>query len=235
PVVTTWRKQNVRPRIYQFVRDKIEEGRQAYVVCPLIEPSEEVDALSAEEVYRQLNGELLTGCRISLLHGQLPSEKKEEIMERFRQGRSDVLVSTTVIEVGVDVSNASVMVIENAERFGLAQLHQLRGRVGRGEYQSYCILVARPTTEDARKRLEVITGTGDGFEISEEDLKIRGPGEFFGTRQHGIPDLKIASIVRDQDTVVTARREAEDVLAQSGWRKKYPSLKERLEELKIKH
>ncbi|MFW5996235.1 MAG: ATP-dependent DNA helicase RecG [Halanaerobiaceae bacterium] len=235
PVITTWRKQNARSRIYQFVREKIREGRQAYVVCPLIEPSEELDALAAEEVYEQLKNDMLTGCRTGLLHGQQPAEKKEETMEKFRQGKLDVLISTTVIEVGVDVPNASVMVIENAERFGLAQLHQLRGRVGRGEYQSYCILVARPTTEKARKRLEVITGSGDGFEISEEDLKIRGPGEFFGTKQHGIPDLKIASIIRDRDTVVTARREAEKVLNKTGWRHKYPALVERLEELKIKH
>ncbi len=234
PVITTWRNDKARPAIYEFIKDKIDEGRQAYLVCPLIEPSDEIEAVSAVEMKEYLINKIFQDYRLGLLHSKLSSEEKKMIMDDFREGEIDILVSTTVIEVGVDVSNASIMVIEDAQRFGLAQLHQLRGRVGRGEYQSYCILIASPTTDDARKRLKVMTDTNDGFEIAEEDLKIRGPGEFFGTRQHGIPDLKVANIIKDQKLINIARKEADVVVNDHAWDKKYPRLLDKINALELK-
>ena len=155
-------------------------------------------------------------------------------MDKFREGNINVLVSTTVVEVGVDIPNASIMVIEDAIHFGLAQLHQLRGRVGRGEHQSYCILIANPTTEESYKRLKVITETGDGFTIAEEDLKIRGPGEFFGTKQHGLPDLKVANILEDNKLLNFARKEAQELTNSDEWLNKYPVLANKLKEMQIK-
>ncbi len=190
-----------RERAYGFVKKLIEEGRQAYVVCPLVEDSEEVEAESAEGLFEKLSDGLLRGVRLGLIHGKMKPVEKESVMSRFSKGELDVLVSTTVIEVGVNVPNACVMVVENAERFGLAQLHQLRGRVGRGEHQSHCILFNRSDGKIARQRMEVLVKSTDGFVLSEKDLELRGPGDMFGIRQHGLPELKIANLYRDLDVL----------------------------------
>jgi len=214
-VVTVWRREDKRREIYQFVAEQIARGKQAYIVFPLVEESEKVDLKAATESYERLRREVFTDGSIALLHGRMKPEEKEQIMEAFKEGRIKVLVCTTVIEVGVDVPQASIMVIEHAERYGLPQLHQLRGRVGRGAEKSYCILIsARRITEEAQRRLETLVRTTDGFEISEEDLKLRGPGEFFGLRQHGFPRLKIADLVTDTDILLDAREAAFDLVAQ---------------------
>ncbi len=233
-VKTYWKNSKNKDEAYDFVKNELKKGRQAYVVCPLIEPSEEVEAVSAYEIKKKLEATYFSDFKVELLHSQIKKDEKNKIMENYRKGKIDVLVSTTVIEVGVDVPNASVMVIENAERFGLAQLHQLRGRVGRGEHQSYCILIADPNTSDAVERLKVMTDTEDGFKIAEKDLEIRGPGEFFGSRQHGIPDFKVANLIRDQKILQLARKESQKIVDNNRWTKKYPKLKERIEELELK-
>lgn len=233
PVITTWRTEKSRRKIYNFVRDKIKGGEQVYVVCPLIEASEDLEANSVQEIKKVLKEDYLKGFNIEELHGQLSNEQKNKIMTDFIKQKIEVLISTTVIEVGVDVKNANIMVIENAERFGLAQLHQLRGRVGRSKKQAYCILIANPKTEEAKKRLEVMTETNDGFKISEADLKIRGPGEFFGTRQHGITDLKVADIIKDTKLLAKANQEAQSLTTNKDWSKKHRKLAEKLKELEI--
>ncbi|MGM0410643.1 MAG: ATP-dependent DNA helicase RecG [Bacillota bacterium] len=233
-VKTFWRKTNKKDEVYSFVKEEITKGRQAYIVCPLIEPSEELEAVSALEIKDQLENTYFKDFKVELLHSKIKKDEKKKIMKKFRSGKIDVLVSTTVIEVGVDVANASIMVIENAERFGLAQLHQLRGRVGRGKYQSYCILISDPNTADSIERLKVMTRTEDGFEIAEKDLEIRGPGEFFGTKQHGIPDLKVANLLKDQKLLNMARNEAQNLIAKNNWYKDFPKLKEKINELELK-
>ncbi|HLV10480.1 MAG TPA: ATP-dependent DNA helicase RecG [Halanaerobiales bacterium] len=232
-VITTWRGKAARSGVYNFVRKKVESGQQAYIVCPLIEPSEEINAVSAMELFKKLTADIFDDLDTGLLHSKIKTEERKEVMQSFRNGKLDIMVSTTVIEVGVDVPNASIMLIENAERFGLAQLHQLRGRVGRGQYQSYCILISNPTTEEARKRMEVMTETADGFKIAEEDLKIRGPGEFFGTRQHGIPDLKVANIFKDQKLIVQARKDARNIISNDNWEKKFSILYKKVHNLEL--
>ncbi len=217
PVETRWTTDEHLPGVWEFVRREAAAGRQAYIVYPVIEESkQELKAAIIE--YERLSKEVFPGQRLGLLHGRMRSEEKEEVMERFRRGEIQVLVSTTVIEVGVDVPNATAMVIEHAERFGLAQLHQLRGRIGRGSEKSHCILVApKKLAEDAaaqaQVRLETMVRTTDGFEIAEIDLKLRGPGEFFGTRQHGDPGFHIANPLRDRELLELARREAFALLA----------------------
>jgi ATP-dependent DNA helicase RecG len=196
-----------RERAYDFVRKQTAEGRQAFIICPLIEESEAIEAKAAVTEYKRLSQSVFPDLRLGLLHGRLNGVEKEKVMRRFRNGETDILVSTPVVEVGVDVPNATVMLIEGADRFGLAQLHQFRGRVGRGQHQSYCILLTESPSAEAEERLKILETTKDGFELAEKDLMLRGPGEFFGTRQSGLPDLKMARL---SDTVILelARKEA---------------------------
>lgn len=209
PVSTHVRGEDRREKIYEFIRDQIRKGRQAYVVYPIIEESEKLDLRNATEMYENLRKEVFPEFSVSLLHGRMKSAEKEDVMQAFGANKIQILVATTVIEVGVDVPNASVMLIEHAERFGLSQLHQLRGRVGRGAAESFCILLAQfQKTKEARERLKIMEETTDGFKIAEKDLEIRGPGEVMGTRQSGIPAFRIANIVRDQKILEIARREA---------------------------
>jgi ATP-dependent DNA helicase RecG len=209
PVRTVWRTEEKREAIYGFIRDEVRKGRQAYIVYPLVEESEKVDLAAATEGYADLSKSVFPEFKTALLHGRMKPDEKESVMGSFKSNGIQILVSTTVIEVGVDVPNASVMLVEHAERYGLTQLHQLRGRVGRGKDQSACILVAQhPLSDDAKKRLEIMVSTNDGFKIAEADLEIRGPGELLGTRQHGIAGLKIANLLTDGRILDAARKEA---------------------------
>ena len=212
PVRTFVRDASRRPLIYEYVRREILTGRQAYVVCPLIEENEELRLPSAEKIFDELSTGIFRGISCGLVHGRLKTKEKESVMQSFYAGETKLLVATTVIEVGVNVPNASLMVIENADRFGLSQLHQLRGRIGRGEYRSSCILVMGGKSKDAAERLAIMERTASGFELAEEDLRRRGPGQFFGSLQHGLGDLKIANVLRDTDILLRARQAAVETL-----------------------
>jgi pantetheine-phosphate adenylyltransferase len=212
PVRTHWKRSKDKASVYEGVRKLLAEGRQAYVVCPLVEESEKLQARAATELASHLAQHVFPEFGVGLLHGQLSGEEKDEVMRRFRQGDVHLLVATTVIEVGVDVSNAAVMVIEDADRFGLAQLHQLRGRVGRGAHASFCVLIADPKTPEGEERMRVVAAEADGFRIAEADLRLRGPGEFYGVRQSGLPALRIADVVRDVEVLKEARAAAFDLL-----------------------
>lgn len=202
-----------RERLYKFIKKHIDEGRQGYVICPLVEEGEtETDLIPAQEYAEYLQKEVFVGYNVGLLHGKMKPKQKDEIMRKFAEGEIQLLVSTVVVEVGIDVPNAAVMMIENAERFGLSQLHQLRGRIGRGQFKSTCVLVSGAQNEDSRKRLDVMCRTTDGFVIAEEDLKQRGPGDFLGSRQHGLPEMRLANIVNDTKILYAAQKQAEDIL-----------------------
>jgi len=212
PIVTEHVQESAIESVYSFVAQEIQTGRQAYVVYPVVEESETAAVKAAEGMFQHLSTVVFPKVRVGLLHGRLPAAEKESAMQSFQAGETKILVSTTVIEVGVDVPNASVMVIEQAERFGLAQIHQLRGRVGRGSHQSYCVLVTGKLNEIARERIRTLIDSSDGFYIAEMDMKLRGPGEFFGTKQSGIPGLRLADLFRDSEILEQARAEAQALL-----------------------
>lgn len=209
PIMTRIVSEDERAGAYRFLKEQVEGGRQVYVVCPIVEESEKIDLRAARETFEHLAQDIFPDLKVNLLHGRLKSQEKEEVMRCFTSGQTQVLVSTTVVEVGVDVANASVMMVEHAERFGLAQLHQLRGRIGRGSAKSYCLLMkGDKASAEAVERLQCLTATTDGFRIAEKDLQLRGPGEFFGTRQSGLPSLKVANLLRDGVLLEAARQEA---------------------------
>lgn len=237
PVLTKTIKPEDKKIIYKMIDEEIKEGGQVYVIYPLIKESETLDLKNATRGYEILQ-KMFPKYKVGLIHGKLPSKERELIMDKFRKGEINILVATTVIEVGVDVPNASLMIITNAERFGLAQLHQLRGRVGRGLRESKCILIPYKFTEDAELRLKAMVNHSDGFKIAEEDLNIRGPGEFFGTKQSGIPDLKIANLIKDREIMEIAREEAEYIIKNDRNLRNFPLLRIKLEEFwkdKIQH
>jgi ATP-dependent DNA helicase RecG len=229
PVITKLYFESRRREAYQFIENELRKGRQVYVVYPLVEETEKSDLKAATEMAEHLRKDVFPSWPLGLLHGRMKSDEKESVMTAFKSGGTRILVSTTVIEVGVDVPNATIMVIEHPERFGLAQLHQLRGRVGRGAHQSYCILMGpRMFAEEARERLQAFSRTNDGFRIAEDDLRLRGPGEFFGTRQSGLPDLRAANIIRDADLLEQAREEAFAIVQQDAALAGYPRLRDLL-------
>ncbi|MFU2015301.1 ATP-dependent DNA helicase RecG [Peribacillus butanolivorans] len=218
-IETYWAKHQMLDRILTFVEKELKQGRQAYVICPLIEESEKLDSLqNVLDVHAMMTQYFANRYKVGLMHGRLPADEKDEVMQQFSSNEVQILVSTTVVEVGVNVPNATVMVIYDAERFGLSQLHQLRGRVGRGSDQSFCILLADPKTEVGKERMKIMTETNDGFVLSEKDLELRGPGDFFGKKQSGLPEFKVADMVHDYRTLEVARTDAAKLIAsQSFW------------------
>lgn len=221
PVSTRWISEEKRQWLYGFIRQQVKSGRQAYVVYPLIEESFDLDLLSAEKMYNEFKSSVFPDLRVGLIHGRLKQNEQDAVMADFKSGKIGVLIATTVLEVGIDVPNASLMVVEHAERFGLSQLHQLRGRIGRGEFDSYCVLISGSRGEEARARLEAMVGSNDGFVIAEEDLRIRGPGEYFGSRQHGLTGLRIGNPLTQMHLLKRAREEAVKLVADDpGLRKK---------------
>ncbi|GAQ17823.1 ATP-dependent DNA helicase RecG [Oceanobacillus picturae] len=213
-IETYWTKENTLDRVLRFIEKQVAAGEQAYVICPLIEESDKLDIQNAVELHQQLEAFYPSEVKVGLMHGRLHTEEKDAVMQQFSRNEIQILVSTTVVEVGVNVPNATIMVIYDAERFGLSQLHQLRGRVGRGDKQSYCILIADPKGEVGKERMRIMTETTNGFELSEEDLKLRGPGDFFGRKQSGMPEFKVADMVHDYRALETARNDAQEIIEQ---------------------
>ncbi|BBA80208.1 ATP-dependent DNA helicase RecG [cyanobacterium endosymbiont of Rhopalodia gibberula] len=230
PVQTTVLIGKERTKAYNLIRQEVAQGRQAYIILPMIEESENLDIRAAVEEHKKLSETVFPKLNIGLLHGRMSSVEKDEVLNNFRDNKNPIIISTTVIEVGVDVPNATVMLIENAERFGLSQLHQLRGRVGRGSHKSYCLLMSNSKTPDARQRLSVLEQSQDGFFISEMDLRFRGPGSVLGTRQSGLPDFALASLVEDQEILVLARTAAEKIIMADSHLRGMPFLKKELEQ-----
>ncbi|GIM31938.1 ATP-dependent DNA helicase RecG [Paraclostridium bifermentans] len=233
PIETLAVYKDKREKAYNsLVRSEVQKGRQVYIVCPLVEESEAIEAKAAVDLVEELKSEFFSDLRLGLLHGKMKPSEKDETMKKFKNKELDILVSTTVIEVGVNVPNATLMIIENAERFGLAQLHQLRGRVGRGSHKSYCILIYSSKSEVCSQRMAIMEETTDGFKISEKDLEIRGPGEFFGTRQHGLPDLKVANIFKHMKILKIAQQEARYIISEDPKLNNYENEKIKKEILK---
>lgn len=228
PVETYWVKGEMTNRVLSFIQKEVDAGHQAYVICPLIEESDKLDIQNAVDLYHQLASVFEPDVPVGLMHGRLHNDEKEEVMQQFAENQTKVLVSTTVVEVGVNVPNATVMVIYDAERFGLSQLHQLRGRVGRGADQAYCILLADPKGDVGKERMRIMTETTDGFELSEQDLKLRGPGDFFGKKQSGMPEFKVGDMVHDYRALETARKDAVEIIVEEKLERneEYSSLKE---------
>ena len=221
------------PRLYAFIRKQVEAGRQVYIVCPMVSENDDLpdERKAVTEYAQKLQSEIFPDLRVAYVHGKMKSREKDTVMSAFAAGETNILVSTTVIEVGVDFPNASLMVVENAERFGLSQLHQLRGRVGRGQHQSYCVLVSDNKNDETRQRLRAMTKTADGFKIAEEDLRLRGPGDFFGLRQHGLPGLRVADIGCDTRLLTEAQTAAEELLAHDPSLARHPDTAERVQKL----
>ena len=221
------------PRLYAFIRKQVEAGRQVYIVCPMVSENDDLpdERKAVTEYAQKLQSEIFPDLKVAYVHGKMKSREKDTVMSAFAAGETNILVSTTVIEVGVDVPNASLMVVENAERFGLSQLHQLRGRVGRGQHQSYCVLVSDNKNDETRQRLRAMTKTADGFKIAEEDLRLRGPGDFFGLRQHGLPGLRVADIGCDTRLLTEAQTAAEELLAHDPSLARHPDTAERVQKL----
>lgn len=229
-------RKSMEERVNNFIKKQVDEGRQAYIVCPLVEENEEINAKSVLELAEKYKTDTFKDYKVEYLHGKMRPKEKDEIMEKFKNKEIDILISTTVIEVGVNIPNANIMVIENAERFGLAQLHQLRGRVGRGEYQSYCILKYEGNSEIIRKRMQVMQDTNDGFIISEKDLELRGSGEFFGTKQHGLPEFKIANLFEDIKMLKLVQNISMKILTNDPLLEKEENIRlKKLVEEKLKH
>ncbi|WP_163536759.1 ATP-dependent DNA helicase RecG [Gracilibacillus sp. YIM 98692] len=218
PVETYWVKHNMLNRVLSFIYKEIQQGYQAYIICPLIEESDKLDIQNALDLYHQLQELLPAHVKAGLLHGRLQAEEKEEVMDSYAKNKVQILVSTTVVEVGVNVPNSTVMLIQDADRFGLSQLHQLRGRVGRGDAQSYCILVADPKGENGKERMRIMTETTDGFLLAEKDLELRGPGDMFGSKQSGLPDFRLADVVHDYRALEIARADAIDIVENERWK-----------------
>jgi ATP-dependent DNA helicase RecG len=214
PVRTRHVAPSERERVWQRLREELKQGKQGYIVCPLVEESERLDLTSAEEHYQELKAGAFREFRLGLLHGRMPEETKDAVMQQFRNHELDLLVSTMVIEVGVDVANATWMIIEHAERFGLSQLHQLRGRVSRGTVAGQCVLFANPTSSESRERLRLFTRISNGFDLAEKDALLRGLGEFFGTRQHGLGELRFGDLLTERTLVQQARRDAFALVAE---------------------
>jgi ATP-dependent DNA helicase RecG len=223
PIQTKLFRPRERERLYGFLQREAKEGRQAFIVYPLVEESDKLDVGAAVEAHEKLSKEILPNLRLALLHGRMTGNEKDEVMRAFASGEFDVLVSTSVIEVGIDVPNASLIIIEDAERFGLAQLHQFRGRVGRGQHKSFCALVSKSESADAEERLRALEATNNGFILAEKDLELRGPGDFLGTRQSGLPELRVAHL-SDVVTLGLARASAQKLFAQDPYLNQYPAL-----------